>query len=78
MTPPALSPRHEALLRPWAPRTPVGYDSGFVSSYTPNQSSLLPPQLATDLYNAGRSQDQQPAGTYAPGTTSHAVSRSDG
>jgi len=46
-------------------RTPVGYDSGFVSSYIPNQSSLLPPQLATDLYHAGRSPDQQPAGTYA-------------
>jgi hypothetical protein len=46
-------------------RTPVAYDSGFVSSYIPNQSSLLPPQLAADLYHAGRSQDQQPAGTYA-------------
>src|SRR5690606_20093574 len=44
---------------------PVGYDSGFVSRYVPNQSSLLPPRLATDLYEAGRSQDQQPAGTYA-------------
>ena len=43
----------------------MGYDSGFVNNYIPNQSSLLPPQLATDLYNAGRSQDQQPAGTYA-------------
>jgi Fic family protein len=43
----------------------VGYHSGFVSGYTPNQSSLLPPQLASDLYEAGRSQHQQPAGTYA-------------
>ena len=31
----------------------------------PNQSSLLPPQLATELFSAGRSRDQQPAGTYA-------------
>jgi Fic family protein len=35
-----------------------------VGSYIPNQSSLLPPQLATDLFNAGRSRDQLPAGTY--------------
>lgn len=26
---------------------------------------MLPPQLASDLFNAGRSRDQQPAGTYA-------------
>ena len=61
----AAQPLVEALRAPLGTRTPVGYDSGFVSSYIPNQSSLLPPQLATDLYNAGRSQDQQPAGTYA-------------
>lgn len=55
----------EALRAPLGTRTPVGYDSGFVNSYIPNQSSLLPPRLATDLYNASRSQHQQPAGTYA-------------
>lgn len=55
----------KALHAPLGTRTPVGYDRGFVNSYIPNQSSLLPPQLATDLYYAGRSQDQQPAGTYA-------------
>ncbi|MBF0246336.1 MAG: Fic family protein [Planctomycetes bacterium] len=55
----------ETLRAPLGTRTPVGYDRGFVNSYIPNQSSLLPPQLATDLYHAGRSQDQQPAGTYA-------------
>ena len=43
----------------------MGYDSSFVGGYIPNQSSLLPPQLAADLYQAGRSQGQQPAGTYA-------------
>ena len=58
-------PLVEALLAPLGTRTPVGYDSGFVNNYIPNQSSLLPPQLATNLYNAGRSPDQQPAGTYA-------------
>ncbi len=55
----------EALRAPLGTRTPVGYDSGFVNNYTPNQSSLLPPKLAADLYTAGRSPDQQPAGTYA-------------
>ena len=55
----------EALRAPLGARTSVGYDSGFVNSYIPNKSSLLAPQLATDLYNAGRSRDQQPAGTYA-------------
>ncbi|WP_110400320.1 Fic family protein [Sphaerotilus hippei] len=55
----------ESLRAPLGTRTPVGYDSSFVGNYIPNQSSLLPPQLATDLFNAGRSRDQQPAGTYA-------------
>lgn len=58
-------PLVKALGAPLGTRIPVGYDSGFVDCYTPNQSSLLPPQLATDLYHAGRSQGQQPAGTYA-------------
>lgn len=58
-------PLVEALLAPLGARTPVGYDSSFVGGYIPNQSSLLPPQLAADLYQAGRSQGQQPAGTYA-------------
>ncbi len=46
-------------------RIPVGYDNRFVDDYVPNQSSLLPPALAADLFHAGRSPDQQPAGTYA-------------
>ena len=53
------------LRAPLGTRTPVGYESSFVDNYLPNQSSLLPPQLATDLFNAGRGRDQQPAGTYA-------------
>lgn len=55
----------ETLRAPMGTRTPAGYESSFVGNYIPNQSSLLPPQLATDLFNAGRSRDQQPAGTYA-------------
>ncbi len=62
---PAALPLVVSLGAPLGTRTPVGYESTFVSDYIPNQSSLLPPQLAAELYSAGRSQDQQPAGTYA-------------
>lgn len=62
---PAALPLVETLRAPLGTRTPVGYESSFVDNYIPNQSSLLPPQLATGLFNAGRSRDQQPAGTYA-------------
>jgi Fic family protein len=62
---PAALPLVETLRAPLGTRTPVGYESSFVDNYIPNQSSLLPPQLATDLFNAARSRDQQPAGTYA-------------
>lgn len=55
----------ELLHAPLGTRTPAGFDAGFVNGYIPNHSSLLPPQLAADLYHAGRSHDQQPAGTYA-------------
>ena len=58
-------PLVESLRAPLGTRTPVGYDRTFVSDYIPNQSSLLPLQLATELYSAGRSPDQHPAGTYA-------------
>ena len=59
---PAALPLVETLRAPLGTRTPVGYVSSFVDDYIPNQSSLLPPQLAADLFNAGRSRDQHPAG----------------
>ena len=62
---PAALPLVESLRSPLGTRTPVGYDSTFVSNYLPNRSCLLPAQLAMELYSAGRSQGQQPAGTYA-------------
>jgi Fic family protein len=62
---PSALPLVERLRAPLATRTPVGFEASFIASYIPNQSSLLPLQLATDLFNAGRSRDQQPAGTYA-------------
>ena len=42
-----------------------GAHSSFIDNYIPNHSSLLPPQLASDLFNTGRGRDQQPAGTDA-------------
>jgi Fic family protein len=61
----AALPLVQSLQAPLGTRIPVGYDNRFVDDYVPNQSSLLPPALATDLFHAGRSPDQQPAGTYA-------------
>lgn len=55
----------DVLGAPLGTRAPIGYERAFVDDYIPNQSSLLPPQLALDLFEAGRSPDQQPAGTYA-------------
>lgn len=61
----AALPLVQSLQAPLGTRTPVGYDNRFVDDYVPNQSSLLPSALAADLFHAGRSPDQQPAGTYA-------------
>ena len=41
------------------------YQRQFVDDYRPNQTSLLPPDLASSLFNEGRMPGQQPAGTYA-------------
>jgi Fic family protein len=46
-------------------RQPVTYQRQFVDLYQPNQSSLLPADLASALHQQGRLQGQQPAGTYA-------------
>lgn len=53
------------LLRPLASREPVTYRRQFVDAYVPNESSLLPHDLAEELAHAGRMHGQQPAGTYA-------------
>lgn len=46
-------------------RDPVTYRRGFVEDYVPNQTWLMPRDLAEELYRAGRLREQQPAGTYA-------------
>ncbi|MGY0200180.1 Fic family protein [Leptothrix sp. BB-3] len=61
----AARPLVASLQAPLGTRSPVGHDRRFVADYVPNQSALLPPTLAADLFKAGRSPDQQPAGTYA-------------
>ena len=54
-----------ALSAPLGTRKPVSYQRLFVDNYQPNVSSLLPAPLAAQLYERGKSKDQQPAGTYA-------------
>jgi Fic family protein len=53
------------LQAPIATRQPVTYQRQFVDTYVPNQSFLLPTEMATSLWDAGRVQGQQPASTYA-------------
>jgi Fic family protein len=53
------------LSEPLGARQPVPYQRAFVDDYKPNESALLPARLAAQLYEQGRSKDQQPAGTYA-------------
>lgn len=62
---PAARQLRRRLDMPLAARDPVSYHRNFVDSYVPNSTWLMPPELANELYRAGRMQDQQPAGTYA-------------
>lgn len=50
---------------PLGTRKPVAYKREFVDDYEPNVSSLLPPELARELFERGRAQGQMPAATYA-------------
>ncbi len=53
------------LRAPLGSRKPVGYQRSFLDDYRPNQSHLLPLEVAETLFAEGRSRDRQPAGTYA-------------
>lgn len=55
----------EYLLLPLGARDPVTYQRGFVDDYVPNESALMPPDLAEELYRTGRLAGQQPAATFA-------------
>jgi fido (protein-threonine AMPylation protein) len=50
---------------PLGARDPVTYQREFVEGYLPNQTWLMPQELAETLYRDGRLREQQPAGTYA-------------
>lgn len=63
--PPAQQPLIASLTAPIGTRQPVSYQRAFVEDYIPNQSALIPPATAQALFDKGRSQGQQPAGTYA-------------
>lgn len=63
-----LSPKARILLatlsKPLATRTPVTYQRKLIDQYVPNQTFLLPKDLAETLAREGRMSGQQPAGTY--------------
>ncbi len=61
----ACQPLVEHLTAPIGTRTPVTYRRAFLDDYEPNKTSLLPWDLATQLFERGRARGQQPAGTYA-------------
>lgn len=52
------------LEQPLAERAPVTYRRDFVDGYKPNETFLLPRELAEELAATGRLPGQQPAGTY--------------
>jgi Fic family protein len=60
-----LQPLIQKLTAPIGTRKPVAYQRSFVDDYVPNQSALIPPVKAQELFEKGRTQGQQPAGTYA-------------
>lgn len=62
---PQARARVAQLSEPLGTRKPITYQRSFVDNYIPNASSFLPALLASQLYEAGRSKDQLPAGTYA-------------
>jgi len=54
----------QRLALPLAARLPVTYRREFVDKYKPNETFLLPRQLADELTALGRIPGQMPAGTY--------------
>jgi fido (protein-threonine AMPylation protein) len=55
----------QRLALPLAARSPVTYRREFVDGYKPNETFLLPSELAEELAGLGRHPGQLPAGTYA-------------
>ncbi len=65
----SLSPEAEAIQKqvclPIQARTPVGYNSKFLDDYRPNVSSYLSESVRWRLFEMGKMEGEQPAGTYA-------------
>ncbi len=53
------------IRKPLQERTPVSYNRNFLDKYRPNLTAYLPPQIANDLLELGKTDGERPAGTYA-------------
>ncbi|HEX8610884.1 MAG TPA: Fic family protein [Telluria sp.] len=62
---PASLQLRQQLTIPLGARTPVTYRRQFVDDYKPNETFLLPPELAEELVALGHLPGRLPAGTYA-------------
>lgn len=64
-----LSPEAEDIQkqvsRPIQVRTPVGYNIDFLDGYRPNITQYLPESIRQKLFEMGKTDGEQPAGTYA-------------
>lgn len=65
----ALSPKAEEIqnqvIQPIQVRTPVGYNLQFLDEYRPNVSYYLSESIRQRLFEMGKTDGEQPAGTYA-------------
>lgn len=63
---PAAARLRDSLAKPFAERTPVGYDAAFLESYRPNVDAYLPSVVRDRLRVLGRPPGpERPMGTYA-------------
>lgn len=65
----SLSPEAESIqkqvIRPIQARTPVGYNIQFLDEYRPNVTYYLSESIRQRLFEMGKTDSNQPAGTYA-------------
>jgi DNA-binding transcriptional ArsR family regulator len=53
------------VIQPIQARTPVGYNIEFLDAYRPNVTNYLSESVRQRLFNLGKTDGEQPAGTYA-------------
>ena len=65
----SLSPEAKEIqaqvIRPIQARTPVGYNIQFLDEYRPNVTYYLSESIRQQLFEMGKTESEQPAGTYA-------------